>query len=214
MPDRALSWSLVLALGLGSAGCAGPRPAELPAPVGQTLFDGRSLGGFVPSVFGGDGEIGVEDGRLVLGMGSPLTGVVWRGAELPRTDYEVELTAARLAGSDFFCGLTFPVGEGHATLVLGGWGGSLCGISSIDGYDASENETTKFIYLETGREFAVRLRVRPGRIEAWLDGEPLVDVSVEGREVSTRPEVEGSLPFGIASFATRAAIGPVRLRRL
>ena len=31
------------------------------------------------------------------------------------------------------------------TLVLGGWGGSLCGLSSLDYMDASENQTTTFV---------------------------------------------------------------------
>ena len=35
-----------------------------------------------------------------------------------------------------------------------------------------------------------------------------------GRRISVRPEVDLSRPLGIASFATTAAIGNVRLRRL
>ena len=54
-------------------GCFGvPAPTEEPAMV---LFDGQTLGAFRSSAFGGDGEIHVEDGRMILEMGSPLTGV-------------------------------------------------------------------------------------------------------------------------------------------
>lgn len=192
-------------------GCGGvPGPVEEPATV---LFDGRSLGSFRSSAFGGDGEIHVEDGRMILEMGSPLTGVTWDGEELPRLDYELHLTAARLAGTDFFCGLTFPVGESSVSLILGGWGGSVCGISSIDGLDASENETTRFVYLETGKVFDVRVRVTAERLTVHVDGESLADVALAGKTLDIRPEVDRSRPLGIASFGTRAAIGPITLRR-
>lgn len=188
--------------------------ATEPASDWRVLFDGTSLDGFEVTEFGGEGPVAVEDGRLVLDFGSPMTGVTWVGDPLPTVDYEVELQAARLSGTDFFCGLTFPVRDSWATLVLGGWGGALCGISSLDGFDASENETMSLLYLETGKVYRVRLRVTATRIRAWLDDEPLVDVSIEDREVGIRPEVDLSRPFGVASFATRAAIGPIRLRRL
>jgi hypothetical protein len=192
-------------------GCFGvPAPTEEPAMV---LFDGQTLGAFRSSAFGGDGEIHVEDGRMILEMGSPLTGVTWTGESLPTLDYELQLTAARLAGTDFFCGLTFPVGESSVSLVLGGWGGSVCGISSIDGLDASENETTRFVYLETGKVFDVRVRVSAERLTVHVDGESLADVELAGKTLDIRPEVDRSRPLGIASFGTRAAIGPITLRR-
>ena len=43
--------------------------------------------------------------------------------------------------------LLFHFTHSHATLILGGWGGSLIGISSIDDFDASENETGDDAYI-------------------------------------------------------------------
>ena len=63
-------------------------------------------------------------------------------------------------GSDFFCGLTFPYKETHATLILGGWGGSLIGISSLDDFDASENETGDAYIFEDNHWYDVRLKAQ------------------------------------------------------
>jgi len=184
-------------------------------PPWLVLFDGATLAGWKESGFGGGGAIRVTDGRLILEQGSPITGVTFVGAAAdsqPHGDYELELTAARLAGTDFFCALTFPVGEGSLTLVLGGWGGTLCGLSCLDGRDASSNGTTCYRKFEKGRTYHVRLRVDHERVSAWLDGEPLIDVDTHGRKLSLRPEVERCAPLGIATYATTGAIGPVRWR--
>jgi hypothetical protein len=203
--------ALLILLSALMASCGGLSVPDVePATV---LFDGESLGSFRSSAFGGDGEVHIEDGRMILEMGSPLTGVTWDGAPLPTVDYELQFTAARLAGTDFFCGLTFPVGERSLSLILGGWGGSVCGISSLDGLDASENETTRFVYLETGKVFDVRVRVTEDRLQVHVDGESFADVELAGKELDIRPEVDRSRPLGIASFGTRAAIGPITLRR-
>ena len=52
-------------------------------------------------------EVRVADGKLILGTGV-MTGVTWTN-EIPRMNFEVELEAMRVDGSDFFCALTFPV---------------------------------------------------------------------------------------------------------
>ncbi len=97
-------------------------------------------------------------------------------------NYEVALDAMRLMGSDFFCGLTVPVGETFCSLIVGGWGGSLLGISSVEGMDASENETTKFTNFESGRWYRIRLRVTEKRIEGWIDKEKLIDLATLRRD--------------------------------
>jgi hypothetical protein len=129
-------------------------------------------------------------------------------------DYEITLEAMRVQGTDIFCVLTFPVAERPCSLVLGGWGGSVCGLSNIDYYDASENETTSAVDFENGRWYRVRLRVGPYRIQAWLDGKVLVDVDTEGRHVDIRPEVHLSRPLGLATWLTTGAVRDVRLRKL
>ena len=75
----------------------------------------------------------------------------------------------RVDGIDFFCGLTFPVADSHASFIVGGWGGTVVGISSIDGMDASENATTKYVKFQLKRWYKIRIRVTPTSIQAWID---------------------------------------------
>ena len=49
--------------------------------------------------------------------------------EIPKINYEVALDAMRVSGSDFFCGLTVPVNDSFCSLIVGGWGGGLGGVS-------------------------------------------------------------------------------------
>ncbi|HNR33052.1 MAG TPA: DUF1080 domain-containing protein [Candidatus Hydrogenedentes bacterium] len=165
------------------------------------------------SDFAGKGAVRVEDGVLYLEEGNDMTGVTWRGP-LVRKDYEITLEAMRVDGSDFFCGLTFPVGEDPCSLILGGWGGSLVGISSIDYQDAANNTTTRIIDFENGRWYRVRLRVYGEKIEAWLDDEKIVDVVTTGHKIGIRWEVEPSAPLGIATWRTTGAIRNMELRAL
>jgi len=178
-----------------------------------SLFDGQTLGRWKATDFGGQGDVAVKDGAIHMAMGSYMTGITWTGPVV-RMDYEITLEAMRVEGHDFFCGLTFPVGEKPCTLVLGGWGGSLCGLSSIDSFDASENETTKMMSFENGKWYRVRLRVVPDRIQAWLDDEDLVDVDITGKTLSIRLEVEESQPLGIATWNTAGAVRNIKLKKL
>ena len=180
-----------------------------------SLFDGKSLAGWKITEFGGEGAVAVEQRKLVLGIGSPLTGVTYRGSvELPQFDYEVRLEARRVDGTDFFCGLTFPYRTSHCTLILGGWGGGLVGLSSLAGLDASENETTSYHTFKANQWYDVRLRVRDGTIYAWIDGKQCIVCAVRGRVVDTRAEVIRSKPLGLACFQTKAEIRNVRLKHL
>ena len=61
-----------------------------------------------------------------MGMGY-MTGITWTN-EMPRMGYEISLEAMRVEGSDFFCGLTFPVGKDYLSLIVGGWGGRRGGV--------------------------------------------------------------------------------------
>src|SRR5437899_2480510 len=84
-----------------------------PAPAWRSLFDGKSLTGWKNSEYGGHGDPAVEDGKLILPSGVALTGVTYTGGEVPNMNYEVAVEAQRVDGSDFFCALTFPVGDSH-----------------------------------------------------------------------------------------------------
>lgn len=189
------------------------KPASAPEEV--SLFDGKTLGHWRITEFGGQGKVYVKDGAIVLEQGNDMTGVTWDGP-LVRMNYEITLEAMRVSGSDFFCGLTFPVDKNCCSLILGGWGGTLCGLSNIDYYDAANNETTRMVSFENGKWYHVRLHVTPNRIQAWLaeEEDPLVDVDVTGRKIDTRIEVDLSQPLGIATWQTAGAIRNIRLRKL
>lgn len=185
-----------------------------PLPEGtEVLFDGNSLSGWEIADFGGQGKVSIRDGAVVLEYGDTLTGITWKG-EFPLTNYEVSLEAMRIEGTDFFCGITFPVRESHCSLIVGGWGGPVIGISSIDGMDASENETSTLMRFERNRWYAIRLRVTGDLVQAWIDEELVVDLDTTGREVDIRPEVSLSRPFGIAAWVTTAALRNIVLKRL
>jgi 3-keto-disaccharide hydrolase len=185
----------------------------LPLKGWERFFDGRTLDGWAESDFWGRKEVRLDHDRVVMYMGNDMTGITWTRA-VPRVDYEVSLQAIRLDGHDFFCGLTFPYKDSYCSLILGGWGGSVVGLSSLDGYDASENETSQYIEFKTNRWYGVRLLVTGNRIAAWLDQTKIVDVATENRKIDTRIEVEESKPFGISTWRTTGAARDIRLREL
>ena len=180
----------------------------------HSLFDGKTLGNWKATDFGGQGESKVEDGKLLLTHGESLTGVTWQGEPPVRMNYEIELDAMRVDGSDFFCGLTFPVNKTCASLIVGGWGGGLCGISNLDDNDAANNETTKIREFKNGQWYHIRLRVEPEKLQAWIDNQQIVDVNTKDRKINVRFEVEPSQPLGLASYQSTAAIKNIRYRKL
>jgi len=180
----------------------------------QPLFDGKSLAGWLETDFGGHGEVECRSNLVVLHIGDPFTGISCTNP-FPQMDYEIALDAMRVSGSDFFCGLTFPVTNAFCSLIVGGWGGSLLGLSSLDGMDASENETTKYLNFEQARWYRIRLRVTKNRIEAWLDKDKVVDVVTTDRRISLRAgEIEMSKPLGICSWQTTGALREMKMRRV
>lgn len=179
----------------------------------KSLFDGKSLGDWKESDFGTEGKIEVKDGAIVIAFGDGCSGITWKGA-FPKTNYEISLQAKRIDGSDFFCGLTFPVGDDPCTFIVGGWGGGLVGLSSINGEDASENNTSSDRSFDNNRWYTIRVRVNKIRIACWIDKEQVVDEALEHQKISIRPEVEASKPLGIATWKTTGAVRDIRWREL
>jgi hypothetical protein len=192
------------------------KPATKPesGPPDRVLFDGQSLEHWKKVDYAGGGDVSVKDEALILGMGQPMTGVKWVGEALPKSNYEVTFEAQRVDGSDFFVGLTFPVKDNPCSLILGGWGGGLTGFSSIDGMDASENETTGYMQVEKGKWYQVKLRVSDARVEAWVDDKKVAGFDHRGRKVGIRIEVEGNKPFGFSTYQTVGAIRKLKLREM
>ena len=177
------------------------------------LTDGQSLKGWKETPFSRHGEVHVKDGVIVIGDGH-LTGITWTG-EFPRSGYEIRFEAARLEGNDFFAGITFPVNDSFCSWINGGWGGSVVGLSSLDGDDASENDTSTVRDFVKGRWYAFRLEVTEKRIRGWIDGVLIIDADITGRQVGLRPgEIDLSAPLGFASYSTVAGLRKVEYRRL
>ena len=177
------------------------------------LFNGTTLDGWEITNFGPQGPVNVSGDKIILGMGDGCTGITWK-KEFPAINYEVTLDAMRVNGTDFFCGMTFPVGKDPCSLIIGGWGGATVGLTSINGLDASENETTRLMRFENNQWYNICLVVKENEIKAWIDSVLVVDLITEGKQLSIRPELELSKPFGIASWTTTAALKNIRMKRI
>jgi hypothetical protein len=179
------------------------------------LFNGHSLAGWKVIPFGNEGKVRIlSGGVLEIGAGEILTGLVYTNKTVTQ-NYEITLEARRTSGSDFFCGLTFPIGTNSCSLILGGWGGSLTGISSIDHMDASENSTGDSYKFEQNRWYQVCLRVTAEKIEAWIDKDRIINFEIEEHHLGMRAgEIEYCMPLGLATYQTRGEIRNMHLRRL
>lgn len=198
-----------------------PAPPAKALPAKETsskgwspLFNGKDLTGWKVTNFGGEGEVKVEKDHVMIDQGVDLSGITSTRKDLPTLNYEIEFEAQRAAGNDFFIGITFPYKASSCTLICGGWGGGVCGLSSLDGMDASENETTSYLSFTNGQWYKVRLLVEGDRIQAWLDKSNLVDVETTDRKVDVRFETDLSRPMGFSTYQSRALIRNARIRTL
>jgi len=224
-------WAVVLGgLLVASAGCeekpappAPPATASAPATApakadeGLTrLFNGKDLTGWKvldDGYFDSAGAVYARDGALYLGMGQAMTGVRWAG-KAPTGEFEIKLEAMRVEGEDFFCGLNFPVEKGQATLIMGGWGGQVVGISNVDGLSADENETTRIIEFEKGRWYRIHVLVTDKHVDVWLDDEKIIELETDGRKFDVWPQQEDACPLGITTWYTTGALRNITLRQL
>jgi hypothetical protein len=218
MVTRVISF-LILSLTILTGCTGGPKgqkkdKVEITEPKDTSLlFDGKTLENWEITDFGPQGPVYVSGGEIILGMGDGCTGITWK-KYFPAINYEVTLEAKRIEGNDFFCGMTFPVGKNPCTLIVGGWGGTTVGLSSINGMDASENETTSLRQFQKDLWYHICLRVTEKEIKAWIDSTMVVDFTIGEKRLSIRPEVELSKPFGIASWRTTAALRNIRVKRI
>lgn len=181
-------------------------------PGWTSLFDGETLDGWKVTPFGTEGPVQVSGGNIILGMGDGCSGITWQN-DFPKINYEVQLEAKKVSGNDFFCGMTFPVGESFCSLIVGGWGGPVVGLSSIDELDASENETRTLKKFEHDTWYKIHLKVSEEKIETWIDEEQIINFEYNGKKLTTRPEVDLSKPFGICSWITTAALRNIQLKK-
>lgn len=176
-------------------------------------FDGESLNEWEVTKFGTQGTVSILDDKIILNYGDGCTGVT-STMNIPKINYEVVLDARRISGNDFFCGMTFPVKDQFCSLIVGGWGGSLVGLSNVDGEDASNNATKVSKQFEMGTWYAIKLKVTDEKIEVWIDNKKLVNFAHEFHELSIRPEMNLSKPFGICSWNTTAELRNIHMKKI
>ena len=203
-----------------------PGAAEAPkAGEWQSLFDGKTLGGWkpikevpqAPEVTRGDrkaGRVYVENGLITMEPGSPCSGIVWT-REFPTTDYEFSMEAMRVAHNMSFGDLIFPIGRSRCRLLLGGAvEGNAVQLDLLDGRLGDGNPTQKRMIFERGRWYRVRLRVTASKVQVWLDDEQIIDQERAGHVFAALGVYEQFKPFGIAAWETTAAVRDVKVRRV
>jgi hypothetical protein len=205
---------LVLFIGAGVVRGADGPATKTNAPASKELFTGKDLTGWKITDFGGQGEVEVKDGKIIAHEGAIMTGVQYTNS-LPTNNFAISLEAMKLQGDDFFCALTFPVHNSFCSFIVGGWGGGVVGLSSIDGMDASENETTKYLKFEKNKWYKIRVEVRTDSIKAFLDGDELAKAPIKDHKITVRPgPIELQTPFGLSAYQTAAAWRNIRLSPL
>lgn len=189
-------------------------PALAWAEEWTSLFDGASLAGWKPAPFPGQGKVAVREGMIVLERGDRMTGIVLT-RPFPKVNYELRFEAARLEGNDFFAGLVFPVRDAFCSWICGGWDGSTVGLSNVDGYDASENETSINRDFRQGRWYGFRLAVTAERLQAWIDDSAVIDLDVTRHQLALRfDDTDLAKPLGFASYGTVGGIRKIEWRRI
>lgn len=210
------SWPMVPSLLAQSENDAPPIPRGM-----QSVFEGDSVEllnqelskKWEPISFGGEGDCQIEQGVLTIASGDPMSGMVLEH-DVPKVNYEVQFEARRTGGIDFFTGLTFPIQDSHCCWIVGGWAGSVVGLSNIDDEDASSNETCRLMSFEDERWYRFRLRVTPSEVVCWIDGDCVIKQSVVGKKISLRGDTLSCAPFGFCTFQTSAEVKNLKLRRI
>jgi len=187
-------------------------------PTGQwvSLFNGSTLTGWRSATtndYEPSGAIVPKDNVLEMKEGDPYSYLIWTN-DFPRDNYEFKLQAKRVDGPDIFCGILFPVGSNHVTLVIGGWANSVVGLSCVDFYVAAENSTTRFMSFESNKWYDVRVRVTPDRIESWISGKRVINQKRKDHFITPYPGLEFLAPFGLFNWITGSAVQGIKVRRL
>ena len=188
------------------------RADDAPKPI--TLFDGKTLEGWTVTEFTNHGDVHVEEGAILLGRGKSMTGVTTTRTDLPTIDYELSYEAKRVDGNDFFAAATFPVKDSALSFINGGWGGSVTGLSSLNGADASQNDTGRSFPFRNDVWYHFRIRVTKGAVRCRIDEKEIVAVDIHDRPVGIRIEMNRCKPLGFATWDTAGALREVTVRKL
>ncbi|MCL1920426.1 MAG: DUF1080 domain-containing protein [Kiritimatiellaeota bacterium] len=174
------------------------------------LFNGKDLSGWKVVDYEDGGAVKVlPDGTVSCAAGKPLSGIAYTNP-VPTMSYELKLEIMRVEGSDFFAGLTIPVGEDFCTVIIGGWGGNLCGVSSVNYMDASESQWSRAVSFENNHWHTLRVRVMPNVLQVFLDEkEKTYHARIEYEKTSqfslrAGSDIDKTKPLGLATYQTHA----------
>ena len=245
-PILFLAWSLLFLVGCSeiqvdapSCTCCNDRTTVLPvdSPAADSpdeeqqaaaenwlpLFDGDSMAGWTVPVYGGDGDVDIHEGNIVIGRGEMMTGIRY-DKEFPKVNYEIRYEARRTQGYDFFAACTFPVKESYCTFINGGWGGGLTGLSSVDGLDASENSTSSYFAYKDNTWHRFRIQVTEDKIHVWLtpqdkegnweSEQSVIELETTDRTLSTRYEMDKYKPLGFCTWNSEGRLRNIEYRKL
>ena len=110
--------------------------------------------------------------------------------------------------------MVFPVEDTFCSFVVGGWGGTIVGLSNVNHDNASQNMTTTTRDFDSGKWYKLRLRVTKDRIKAWIDDDVVVDLETTDRKIDLHRSCEPCKPFGLATWKTTGAVRAIRVRTL
>ena len=204
----------VPALLLALAGCVGQgRPADL----SRELFDGRTLAGWttVGGRYDGAARWTVEDGAITGRQGLERQGGLIY-TETPYADFEfqVEVKIDWPFDSGIFLRMT-PEAKGMQVTVDHREGGE-CGGLYADGWVLHNPEGWTRFRKGEWNHFLVVCEGQPMRVQAWLNGESLVDHQLESAEGYARTGLIGLQVHGgeDVPLETKVQFRNVRVRDL
>lgn len=177
------------------------------------LFNGKILDNWEIIDFSLQSSIHIEKDSIIFKRSNATRGIKWL-RDIPAINYEVTLEVMRMEGIDLFCGLTFPIYEDVMTLVIGDYGGSVVGLSCIDGVYALNNETCIMRSFQDNHWYHIRLRVTDKAVLAWIDGKEMVHFLLEDHELSLLSKFAFFYPFGIACGRTKTALRNIQVRTI
>lgn len=178
------------------------------------LFDG-TLKNWEPVSkydFDAAGPVEIKDGAIRINKGDPGAGVKFKG-EIPQINYELSYQARRVDGNDFFGLAVLPYKNETFGFVLGGWDGSICGFSCIDGFSADENSTTFSYRFKNNTWYDIKLVVLEKELVVYIDGKEEARLEIDGQTFSNRMEMEPLEPFGFATWHTTAEIRNISIKK-
>lgn len=134
----------------------------------------------------------------------------------PNGEYDFRVSFTRRTGKDSI-GLFFVSGGKQAAFEVDAWGQHLAGMQLLDGKDLRANPTRVANQaLENGRRYTIEVRVRKDRVEALLDGKPLVTHRSNGSDFSMVDlwRMPHPAALGIAAWDSETLFHAIEVRRV